>query len=416
MGSRSRVFLFFVIATCELSGCGPNLAPLQRAVHGQRWNDAAQLTEKDSSLITHFAAMIIEEEALQNEQPKPWILLLRPDTDAGLAALERIAAKGTSPASVQMAQIILDRHRENSPNDIPDDWKKNDGNVRSLFATSFAHNLPTDQLLQLLTDINATVRSASIAALCRRSLTTDESSQVAERLRTDPVPHVRAAAARCAKALQPDALSLLADAIYAEKNDGVVDAALEGMLRLGTADAVLFLHHYMEGPMTVRKVFAAALLSERSFPTAQNRLTDALNDHSETVRIAAIRALQRTSLPTQRKYLTAALTRSGQEAFAAAAVMLQKNIETEKAVALLKKYFSEDLLAPMPMITLARRGDAYALTRLSAALQDPVFLVAHASKLRGLSALRESIVPLLTHTELEVRLAAAEWVLFSVAE
>lgn len=409
IGLRHRIL--YCLMCVGLCSCGLNLTPIRAALQHQDWDAALQHTHNDPELESHLAALLIETKALHSNSPKQWVRALDTDTRAGNQAIFRLSHGDNRKAATQMAQLVRYREVTLSQNPTLTHLKSDNSDVRALAATTLSNWLPTEQLHSMIKDLNAIVRGAAVAALCRRSSDEMSAALLSERLRTDPMPHVRATAARCPLKLGRNSFSLLKEVVAIDSNEGVVNAALHGMAKLNTNDSILFLQASATGPMTQQKLMAAVELASKNFTMGKQRVKDALDDEDEEIRAAAISQLYRIPQMNTADIFRKALKDADLVALTAAKEMCKLPALRQEAVAYLEKQRQGGKNSEAAVLLLATAGHSATIIHIQKRLQKEESLAQTIQQFSAVGMLRGSFVPLLAHDNETVRLTAAVAVL-----
>ena len=405
-----RLQLLWMTAFLFCTACGPPIAPLKNATQKGYYDVALTYARGNRDLEVYLATAVVERAAADSAMPKPFVLALAPENRWQRDALDRLRNDTDNVQAAQLARIVRHRNARFSHNParaLLVDSEFSD--VRALAATTLAHNLDRKTLHELVRDINGTVRGAAVAALCRLTVSAKTEKLLAERLRKDPLPHVRATAARCGVALGANGAQLLKTTIINDANSGVQQAAMKGLLTIAGQKEVAWLTRYSDGPMTLSRVHAAAELAHLNLPQGKSRLRNALGAGTPEVVVEAISLLQYGRVDPVDALLMPLLKGPQKISTAAAAALLQRGIHVpESTEVLLTNWYQGDLTA---LAVLVRTGQEAAVKHVRHQLKTEKNIQTIIEQFAGVTALRADFVSLLAHPDQRVRVAAAMAVL-----
>ncbi|MBN2525292.1 MAG: hypothetical protein JXR76_02785 [Deltaproteobacteria bacterium] len=388
------------------AGCGAAFAPIETAVVQKDWQTALRRTNGNAQLEFQLAVRIIQQAALESDAPKSMVLALPESTDAGHEALLALRGQHRNEVAAQMAEIVLNRNTRLAQNPGRYYLDSDNSDLRALAATTLSSMLSRSKLHLMTQDLNSTVRAAAVAALCRLPAQFDTADILVERLKNDPLPHVRAAAARCGFVLEQRHTILLRETIANDANMGVQRAALQGLLQIATQTDMNWLVRFAKGPMTEARLQAAAELAHRHLPEGKARLLDALDATNDAIRVEAITLLRYGNIENaDERILHLIDDPSSAVSTAAAMYLFGRGVYLEKARTKLEengKAGNENA-----QLLLAQSGDIRALRQLRWRLRSADVAADTVARYRFIPQLRDVFVSLLAHSRQDVRLAAA---------
>lgn len=389
--------------------CSPHFGPIQKAANQKNWTQALKNTKEEPVLQAHLAALIVEAEALSTSHPKPLVLALEHSSTDVSMILKRLAQKHRSALAGKMAFVVLEKEQKEISSIVQSYLTHENSELRALTATTLGMYFSDNQLERMLTDVEPIVRSAAVAALCKRTVKEDISQALLERLRLDPVPHVRAAAARCPFSLGNHAAIVLQQVIQTEKNAGVVKSAMEGLVQLDKGYWINFLTQQTNGPMTLTKIFASAILAKNGVAEGIARLKDALYDKNEFIRAKSISFVTKKTFADPAKFWETALKDSQRVAIAAAKQLLETHQHQSHAIKRLHEIWEagDEEDAQEALKLLAQYGDKKALRDMETQLASRYISVSQIADWQTIHALRKKFVTLLDNHRPEIRLQAA---------
>jgi len=269
---RSAVPGLALLLSC---GCAANLEGLSARLRSQEWGEAVAEVRGDRAMESHLAALILEEDARQGGDRAPGIVaVLAAASGPGEDALERMAA-GEDPLA-RLAWVALHRSGPLSDRRLGALLEDRSSDVRAAAAAAWGRRLEPRRLERMLLDKDPRVRAVAATWIGGRHGDAETARLLAEALRLDPDPAVRAAVARRGDALGGRALDLLRDASR-DDNMGVRHAAMKGLAALGTGEAVALLEDLAAGPMDESTVVAAAHLAGIGSEEGRRRFAEALS-------------------------------------------------------------------------------------------------------------------------------------------
>jgi HEAT repeat protein len=258
---------------------------------------------------------------------------------------------------------------------------------------------------------------AAVTALCGLEGEGGDGALLEEALRRDPVPRVRARAARCPAGLGAEPLLALKAAL-GDANLGVRLAAIEGLAATGDPAALAIVEELARGPLDVEAVAAAAELCRAGMEVGRERLDAALEDERPSLRKAALLRLERAGVEDRDALLEGLLADESPEVVLLVASLLgtREELGAEVRDALGKLVDEDGASAAAARDQLAVLGDGESVEAVGQ-------LLAEAEEAEALTVLRRVrravglapiFVGLMGDARLEVRLAAARAVLATV--
>ena len=387
--------------------CAPSLAPLETAIQKKNWDVATAYASGDSALELYLATAIVQDAAKESRIPKSLVLALPASHPHGERALKQLAENSDHPRVAKLAQIVRHRNRRSrlSEKTIGSYLESEYREVRALAATTFADRLERETLHAMTRDINGTVRGASVAALCRMPAHPDTAAVLVERLQKDPLPHVRAAAARCGSGLGKNRSRLLRERIEGDKNPGVQLAATKGLLSVASQRDMAWLIRFCSGPMTALRLQVAAALAHRHLPVGKARLRDALNSGDDQIVAEAISLLSYGHITDIDGLLMPRLDGPPAVSTAAAEALLMRGAHVDDALnTLTQNWQNGDEKA---LVALVRAGNGDALKQVRIQLVSKTDVLKTIDTFETITGLHDDFVALLAHPNSAVRQNAA---------
>ncbi|MBN2718623.1 MAG: hypothetical protein JXX14_22450 [Deltaproteobacteria bacterium] len=394
-----------LICLLLFSGCGPSIAPLNHAIDNGHWDVALTYARGNDKLVHYLATETVRLAAETDPMPKPLVLALSPLQKTEREALISLSKRESSSEVAQLAEIVLHRDTRFVRNPARVHLSSDHTEVRALAATAFANRLDRPALHRMTRDLSSTVRGAAVAALCRLPLRPDTAVLLAERLQKDPMPHVRAAAARCGPALGQTASGLLREAIDTDDNPGVQRAAMQGLLTIASQNDVIWLTRFSYGPITIARLHAAAELAHRHLESGKARLRDALAASDPKITAAAIPLLSYGHVTNADPLLQGYLDATADLSTPAASLLLARGVQKKKATAALHTNWQkgdEDALD-----ALVGTGHAPAIEQVRHQLGTDKQILPLIYRFAAVRELHDDFVSLLAHPDQMVRRAAA---------
>ncbi len=398
-----------LIVSALFVGCAPAVGPLKAHIRDGAFDKALKEVSGDVTMERELAALLVEDAAARGIGSLDLIEELSRAGKPGKRALKRLV-KAEDDAVAELARIALQKH------DLPDApdlvrWIHHDhADVRTACAKAWHGTLEIHMLQRLVLDHSPAVRVYAVRGVGLRPRSDENAALLSEVLRLDPVPRVRAEAARFGPQLGEAALSLLKD-LLSHPNLGLRLAAVQGLATLGTAEALAVVGDVVRRPMSEETVAAAAELARRGDKAGKDRLAAALADKRPEIRKAALLRLERAEVPRRGKILVGHLEDDAPDVVLLAAQLLRKNTKARGKVtkALQEISGSDHDLSRIARDTLAGLGNAQALSAVEESLlsDETPEVLASLNRVRGVDELRKTFVSLLADDREAVRIAAA---------
>jgi HEAT repeat protein len=402
-----------------LLGCGPRIKYLNVHIGAGDFDKALARVLGDEKMERELAALIIEDAAKRGISQSELIDELARSGKPGKRALERLANDQDEETVVsELARIALRRSETPEAPDLVR-WLHHDySEVRAAAAKAWHVELEMHLLSRLILDHSPVVRLYAVQGVARKGPSDEVRTILGEVLRLDPVPKVRAEAARQGSLLGDEALRLLKEAME-DRNLGVRLAAIQGLADTNDETALAILEDMLVQPIEEETVVAAIELARLKNERAQTLLKEALSNEHPNIRKAALLRLERANLEERSRCLVDRLRDEAPEVVLLAAHLLRKDEAARAKVkqALRKLAKGEDAKSDEARDALATLGDKKALAEVEEMLladeEDDV--VRTLGRVKGVFALRAAFVSLMGDDRDGVRIPAARAVL-SVGE
>ncbi len=413
-----RTDLLAAAVTAALSfcvlGCASQSKGYLRLVQDERWTEAVAKTEQSPRPAAALAVAIIEDRAAAGHATASLVTILAGAGREGRSALARL--EDNADETVADLAFVAAHRRSAPPKKIVRRLVSHtSSDVRAAAAAAWNDELEPDLAALLLLDIDPRVRLAGVSAVAESDgvASAKAAELLSDRLRRDPSPQVRAAAARRGDALGPGALSQLLRAAE-DESLGVQLAAMSGLAALNSHNAVDVLRDAATAPFDEKTVTAAAELAGLGIALGAERMREALEHEARAVRLAALLRLERAGLDHIEETLIAKLDDEAADVAVQAASMLARRTDAPeriaKAQAALRRIYKESgAHAARARDLLATLGDPEALEAVRKVLEaaDEDRAIATLRRVRGVEALRPAFLQKIPSASPDIRLEAA---------
>ncbi|MCU0662851.1 MAG: HEAT repeat domain-containing protein [Myxococcota bacterium] len=289
MGARITRWSIGAAAALCFVGCTGSLTGLRRSIEAGDLSRVASVAMSDPRSAKAVSALVVEQRLRRCEEEPcdapSLVSALAASGRMGAPSLERLGEEGREPVR-SLCRIALQRGGD-PPKDSGALMTHDSSSVREAFAAAFASKQSDSQLLVLAVDTSPGVRRAAIAAMVQRPMNPQSVETAKRALRSDPSPLVRLTAARAGRHLGEDAHLRLVAALE-DESQGVALAAIDGLLELGTAEAMDRLERLSLVPSSPLLAHALAALCRAGRETSCQLLIERLGDGSLTHRRASI--------------------------------------------------------------------------------------------------------------------------------
>jgi hypothetical protein len=378
----------------------------------------------DIAALVAFSEALLEREALSGNSERERVAFseLAVSGQGARPLLERLALPARSPRVRARALLSLARLGDDpARSQLRTFLEADDDELVDLAIATLRPDTDRARLLTALQSPRPARRLAALSVLARSEPTSDVRQALATRLKHDPAPAVRAAAAAALPAQGETAFEALTGAL-SDADLGVQAATAFALVRLDLVSAEPWLSARLgSGPTQSGLVFARALLStlattERA--RASEYVRRALAESDQSLRAAAIGVL--SSVPRAARDESLVRARLAQEPspdlrLSLASLLGADDAEARQALVALAEPAS--VRAVNANTELALAGDAAALARLQrwVAVPDPALKrVLSYSLISALDRAHDARA-LLADADRGVRLRAAAWLLASQA-
>ncbi len=413
----------FVLATICIGqfGCVSKLSTLESLTFKGHFAEAAieALNSKESAV--QLSILVLENAALSSEHMYLALERLYASGKTGKDSIKRLSSRLDETG--RAASLLLRRINSVPLKKAEQCFKEPNPEVRKLCAYLFHRRLTEDVLMQMVMDIDPTVRLWALKGLANLSTKPERASVFVDVLKRDPSAKVRSEAAGLGLLLGDDALLLLKDRVT-DNNLGIQTAAISSIAKLNTDDALNLLAEITRQPIDEISLHAAAELSAKGYPIGRQTLLAGLKNDNSTIRVSSLYLLSRAGFKDYIELTSELLNDKAPEVVLAAANLLRNEYSyREEILAALQKISDKQTsVSKSALDLLAVLGDIKAIQELKSFLDkakevDEKELILRLSRLSSketVEFLLESFTKLLGDDREAVRVQAAITIIFSM--